>query len=127
MRSDPILAAIVGEDQDHEVKVYTPLAKSNAEAPYVTFALPGISDVIPVYGDTEALESFEIAVTSWARTGNEVWQVADAADDALKSADYSWEPSYTLYMRRISTPVELRDRDTNLHYLVVRYEFAIGR
>lgn len=127
LRSDPILAAVVGEDEDHEIKVYTPLAKANVQAPYITFSIVPSTGPISAYGDSEVIEPFRVAVTSWATGGMEVWQVADVADDALKRADYDFGGYELMFLNRVSTPQEFRDRDTNLSYIVVLYEIAIGR
>lgn len=127
LREDPILDAIVGKDKDGEVKVYTPLGKANITAPYVTFGIVPIGGPIPVYGDSEVLEDFEVGITSWGRTSIEAWDVADAADDAIKLADYSFEPWELVQVIRTTTPEEAGDRDTDLRQVRVRYRFMLGR
>jgi len=127
LRTDTILQAVVGEDDDGEIKVYSPLAKSNAVAPYVTLQMNITVGPIDAYGQEEAVEAFRLTVSSWGRDTNEGWQVADVADDAIKRADYSFEPAHLIFVRRATTPHDLIDRDTGLAYVVVQYDFAIGR
>jgi hypothetical protein len=117
----------VGRDKDDEVKVYVTLAKANVTAPYLTFAIVPIGGPTAVYGDTEVLEDFEVAVASWGRDSLEAWNIADVADDALKRGDYSFEPYELIGINRTTTPHELPDRDTDLRQVVVRYRFMIGR
>jgi len=127
LRADPILQAMLGYDNDGEVKVYTPLAKPNVEAPYVTFSIIPNQGPVAVYGDSEVLEPFPVAISAWGRDGIEAWSIADAVDDAAKRADYSFEPYDLMYVLRTSTPREFQDRDTGLFYLVTSYSYALGR
>lgn len=126
LRADPILEAVVGRDQDGEVKVYSPDAKSNIEFPYITFSIFAPTEPIRVYGDDEAITPFRIALTSWARDSSEAWQLADVADDAVKRADYSFEPYSLMQVLRVAMPQELTD-PTGLTYLVVQYQYNLGR
>lgn len=127
LRADPILEAVVGRDANDEVKVYTPLAKTNVTAPYVTFSMVPVAGPVSVYGDDEVLEPFQIAVTGWGRDSMEAWSIADVVDDAIKAGDYSYEPYELIQILRISTPEEMPDRDTDLRQVMVRYQFVLGR
>lgn len=126
LRADPILAALVGQDAAGEVKVYTPLAKSGTKGPYVTFAM-GPGGPIGTYGDLESIEPFRVIFGSWCEGQREAWQLADAVDDAIQRADYSFEPYYIIYIKRATTPEEYVDRDLGLNWTRVEYDFALGR
>jgi hypothetical protein len=127
LRADPILAAVLGEDKDGEVKVYTPLVKTGVEAPYLTFQIVPTFAPISAYGDHEVIEAFQISVTSWSSTNMEAWSLADITDDALKRADYDFDPYRLMHVLRTSTPFDLVDRESKLFYLAVQYQFALGR
>lgn len=128
LRGDPIVQAVVGNDDDGETKVYASVAKKDVKAPYIVIQIPQIGGgPIPVYGDGEVLEGFRVVLTSWGRTADEAWQVADVADDALKRGDYSYEPYELIQLMRVSSPQELPDRDTPLRQVIVQYQLALGR
>ncbi len=127
LRADPILQAVVGNDSDGETKIYGPNAKSNIVAPYVVFSIIPTQEPIRAYGDDEAIHAFRVAIASWARDSGEAWQLADVTDDALKRADYSFEPYQVMNVLRVAMPQELQDRDTLSFYLTVQYQFNLGR
>jgi hypothetical protein len=127
LRDDPLIKAVVGQDADTEVKVYSSVGKPDVQAPYIVFGLIPGPGPIGTYGRPDAWEPFTIQTTSWGRTPQEAWSVADILDDAIVSADYVFEPGYLARVARVSTPEELPDRDTNLRQVVVQYEFKVGR
>lgn len=127
LRADPILSAVVGTDDDNEVKIYNVKGKENIAAPFITLQILVLQDPLRVYGDDETVQSFRVAVGSWGRDSIEAWQVADVADDAIKQADYSFEPYTLMQVLRIQMPVELQDRDTGEYYLTTQYQFNLGR
>lgn len=127
LRADPILEAMVGQDAQGEVKVYTPIGKSNIVAPYIAFVMVPVAGPVSVYGDDEVMEPFQVAFTSWGRDSNEAWAVADVMDDAIKRGDYDYAPYELIQVLRISTPDEMPDRDTDMRQVMVRYQFVLGR
>lgn len=127
LRSDAIIAAMIGKDENNEIKVYTTIAKTNAQAPYVVVQIVPASGPEGAYGNLNVWEPFQIQVTSWGRSPQEAWSLADVVDNAMILADYSFEPAELALVRRQSTPVELNDRDTNLRQVIVRYELKLGR
>ena len=128
MREDPILQTVVGYDQDGEVKVYTSVGKSDAEAPWVVLTMLSSTGPTGTYGDDYVWEPFQMQVSSWGSSERHAWQVADVVDDAiLKAPSWSFEPYYLAKVMRSSTPMPLPDRDTNLVQILVLYTFMIGR
>lgn len=127
LRDDPIFQAVVGLDPDGEYKAYSPKAKVNAQAPYVVVQIIPSQSPIRVYGDDESILVIQASIGSWGRDSEEAWQIADVADDALKRADYSFEPYSLMQILRTSMPFEQQDRDTNLSYLTVIYQLALQR
>jgi hypothetical protein len=128
LRHDPIVQIRVGEDSDNEYKVYDATnVKLNTQAPFIVWNFRETSQTEGVYGDDYALEYISLQVTSWGRTPNEAWDLADAADDALLLGDYSAEPWYLMKIRRDGIPRPHADLDTNWTQIDVFYQALFGR
>jgi hypothetical protein len=127
LRADPKIQAMVGLDDDYEVKAYEGIAKSNVDAPYVAWSvIPGV-DSPPVYGDSYVIQDVMLRASSWGRNSKEAWQLAEFVQEAFELADYATDPWHKMFIRRSAFPQELPDRDTNLVQVSTDYWLRFSR
>ena len=127
LRTDAKIEALVGLDGDSEVKAYQGVAKSNVDAPYIVWSVGAGVDSPPVYGDSYVLQDVMIRTSSWGRNPSEAWQIAEFIQEAFELADYAVDPWEKMFVRRVSFPVELPDRDTNLVQVAADYILRFSR
>lgn len=127
LREDASIRDYLGPDQNGEIKVYNSLAVKNVQAPYIVVHTTPISDVQSAYGDAEIIEVFNLQFSCWGRQSNEAWQVWGMLHDAWRYADLAFDPYEVLHVRRVSSPQELPDSNTQWRQVVVLYEIALAR
>lgn len=127
LRDDPIVITVIGKDVDDEVKVYDTVAKTNVKAPFITVTLVPGATAVEVYGDDEVGHSLVYQVSSWGRNRVEAWEVAEAADQALKLGDWTVDPYTMQRLHRQGQPSVLGDRDTNWLQVIAIYDVFLAR
>lgn len=127
LRRDTLVFALVGVDDDGEVKIYQGIGKSNVAAPYIVMnVVPG--DVpVSTYGEDYAIEILTAQLTAWGRNSKEAWQLADAIQEAVRLGSYDVGEYELMRAKRVTFPNELPDRDTLLVQVPSQYEFQFGK
>jgi hypothetical protein len=127
LRKDPLVFAMVGADNDGEVKIYQAIAKQDSIAPYIVMNVVPGDTPISTYGEDYAIEVLTIQLTAWGRNSKEAWQLADAIQDAVAVGQYDAGLWDFMKGKRVTFPGELPDRDTALVQVPASYEFQFGR
>ncbi len=127
LRGDIVLLEVLGKDADNEVKVYDDPAKSDVSPPYATFAVMSTNQQVGVYGDDYVIEPFPLLLKAWGRDPREAWSIAEFLEDALFKADFAYDPYEVIRIRRVSTPEQLPDRDTDMTQVVMTYDVILAR
>jgi len=128
LREDGLVVNIVGSDGDGETKVYPSIAKTDVNAPFVVINhIPMIENEGGVYGDDHVIVTLEFQVSSWGRTEQEAWILADACDEALMLGQWTVDPYQLMKIRREGMPTPLPDRDTDLRQVQARYMARFSR
>lgn len=128
LREDGLVVGIVGSDSDGETKVYQGIGKTDVRAPFVVLnTVPFLDDNGGVYGDDHAIILLEFQCTSWGRTEQEAWILADACDEALMLGLWTVDPYVLMKIRRQGMPTSLPDRDTDLRQVQARYRARFSR
>lgn len=129
LKHDPIILALVGFDEDQEVKVYETIAKKDTTPPFVVWGLIPTGSTEGHYGDDRAMESKDVQVTAWGYTLDDVWQLFTYIEEALEIGEWDIElaPYNKLRVVRTGDQQPLPDQDTGWFQIPATYRVGVAR
>lgn len=119
----------MGKDSNDKYRVYSSVAKSNEEPPFVVIQIPPGPPPQGTYSDQYAIENLEAVITSWGETGDDAWKLCGAVDEIFQedSFDVDFEPYHVMLAKRSGYPEEMADRDTTWRQVIAIYRIGLGR
>lgn len=130
LKHDPILAAIVGLDENQQIRVYDTKAETKQPPPWVIYTMiPSAEGPVGHYGDLRAIETPTFQVTGWGRTKREAGQLFEVAQDALERADMADEllPYTKMILSRVGTPSLFPEEEKQWWQAPALYQLALSR
>lgn len=126
---DPILRALVGQDEWGEWKVYPQVAPQGTSPPWVVYQLVPGPPPEGHYGDGRAIRAAPVQFRAWAENREQAWQIMDALDDMLDNPDIDIEltPFNQMLINLVTTPGEDLETETGLYNVTADYTFVVSR
>lgn len=131
LTDDAALFAVLGLDENGFPKIYSSVTArpANQEPPWVNYQiLPGPTPV-GTYGNNQGIQTIVFQVTSWGKHSQEVWDIHEMVDYALRHGDWGTYliPNALIRLSSEGTPGELPDQDTKWRQIPERWHLDLDR